>query len=301
MRILISGSTGLIGRRLVEELQREGHAVVRLVRRSSPAPEDKVVWSPETGRIESGSLDGLDAVIHLAGEGIASGRWTSERKKRIRDSRVVGTRHLAEALAKLPSPPRVLVSSSAIGYYGDRGDVLLDESQPPGADFLAEVCQAWEAAAQPAALAGIRVAQLRTGLVLDGKGGALARIKIPFLLGVGGRLGDGRQYMSWISLDDVVGAFLHILKTPSLSGPVNGVAPSPVTNAEFTASLGRSLHRPTIFPLPKFAGRLLMGEMAEALLFSSQRVTPQRLLASGYRFRHPDLDSALRAAFVSSS
>ena len=298
MRVLISGSTGLIGQRLVDDLTRNGDTVVRLVRGASPVTGEKIQWSPATGDVDASRLEGFDAVIHLAGESIADGRWTEAKKKRIRDSRTIGTRHMSERLAKLAAPPKVFVSSSAIGYYGDRGETPVDETATPGSGFLPDVCRDWEDATQPAAARGIRVVLIRTGIVLDANGGALAKMKLPFSLGVGGRLGDGRQYMSWISLDDIVGAYRHAIATPSLSGPVNGVAPEAVTNSDFTRALGRALHRPTIFPVPQFAASLLLGEMADALLFSSQRIVPTRLLSTGYRFLHPDLDSSLKAALA---
>jgi len=282
----------------LEELVRNGDLVTRLVRAETSTPGAKISWDPVTGEIDASKLEGFDAVVHLAGESIADGRWTGAKKQRIRDSRIVGTRHLSERLAALKSPPQVLVSSSAIGFYGDRGDTRVDESATPGSGFLPDVCRDWEDATQPASASGIRVVLVRTGIVLDGNGGALGKMKLPFSLGVGGRLGDGKQYMSWISLDDIVGTYLHALATPSLSGPLNGVAPEPVTNAEFTRALGRALHRPTLFPVPQFAAGLLLGEMADALLFASQRVTPSRLISSGYRFRHPTLDAALAAALA---
>jgi uncharacterized protein len=299
MRVLVSGSTGLIGSRLVRQLSAAGDAVVRLVRGPSPAPGETIEWSPEEGRIDMARLEGFDAIVHLAGESIASGRWSESRKKKIRDSRLVGTRNLAERVAKLTRPPKVVVSASAIGIYGDRGEELLDESSASGSGFLAEVCRGWENTAQPFAAAGARLVLLRTGIVLDRAGGALAKMRLPFSLGLGGRLGSGRQYMSWISLEDIVGAIRHALVTPSLQGPVNGVAPAPVTNAEFTRVLGRVMRRPTLFPVPQAAARLLLGEMADALLLASQRVSPARLLAAGYNFRHPELAPALKAALSS--
>ena len=295
MRVLISGSNGLIGSRLVAALAADKVDVVRLVRGGSPSG-DRVVWSPSTGAIQGGSLEGFDAVVHLAGESIASGRWTVAKKERILQSRVVGTGKLAENITRLARPPKVMISASAVGFYGDRGDEALDENAPPGTGFLAEVCRDWEEAAKPVRTVGTRLVWMRTGIVLDGSGGALGKMKLPFSLGLGGRLGNGRQYMSWISLDDIVGAIRHAIATADLGGPVNGVGPSPATNAEFTRALGRVMVRPTVFPVPRAAAHLLMGEMADSLLFASQRVTPLRLLATGYRFRHPDLESALRAA-----
>jgi uncharacterized protein (TIGR01777 family) len=291
MRILLSGASGLIGSALAPALEGAGHAVIRLVRRTPAANE--IRWDAATG-IQTGALAGFDAVVHLAGESIA-GRWTAEKKARIRDSRVQGTSRLAAALAGTAPQPGVMVCASAIGIYGDRGDEILREESAHRSDFLAQVAQQWEAATEPAARAGIRVVPLRFGVVLSRSGGALARMLPPFRMGAGGRIGSGRQWMSWITLDDVVGVIQHVLATDSLRGPVNTVAPAPVTNAEFTRALGQALHRPTIFPLPAFLVRLLFGEMGEALLLGSQRVDCGKLLASGFRFRHPELKSALEA------
>jgi uncharacterized protein (TIGR01777 family) len=254
----------------------------------------EVPWDPAARSIATPGLEGLDAVVHLAGESIASGRWTAEKKARIRNSRVQGTQVLCEAFGQLARPPQVLVSASAIGYYGDRGTTVLREESRPGSDFLAEVCRAWEAATAPAVQRGIRVVLLRFGVVLSANGGALAKMLLPFKLGLGGVIGSGQQYMSWIALDDVIGAIQHALSTESLHGPANAVAPHPVTNREFTKTLGRVLRRPTLVPLPAFAARLAFGEMADALLLASQRVEPGRLLQSGYVFRYPELENALR-------
>jgi len=290
MQVLVSGASGLVGSALVPALENAGHSVVRLVRRSPAANE--VRWDP-AGGIEAGALEGFDAVVHLAGESIA-GRWTAAKKSRIRDSRVQGTSTLAAALARV-SRPKVMVCASAIGIYGDRGDEVLREESAPGSDFLAEVGKQWEAATESAAGAGIRVVSLRTGMVLSSRGGALARMLPPFRMGAGGRIGSGQQWMSWIALDDLVAVIQHALATDSLRGPVNTVAPNPVTNAEFTTALGAALHRPAIFPLPAFMVRLMFGEMGEALLLSSQRVDCGKLLASGYRFRHSEIRPALQA------
>ncbi len=292
MKVLVSGSSGLVGSALVPFLTTGGHEVVRLVR-SDPG-EAEVRWDPEAGSVDTAGLEGLDAVVHLAGENIAAGRWTEEKKQRIRDSRVEGTRLLCETLAGLEQPPRALVCASAMGYYGDRGDEVLTEESDPGSGFLPEVCREWEAAAGPAAEAGIRVVNLRFGIILSPEGGALAKMLFPFRMGAGGRLGSGDQYMSWISLDDAVGAIHHALATETLEGPVNGVGPQPVTNAEYTKTLGRVLVRPTIFPMPAFAARLAFGEMADALLLSSARLEPARLQATGYAFQHPELEGALK-------
>ena len=253
-----------------------------------------IAWDPTSSRVDLRALEGIDAVIHLAGENIATHRWSAKQKAKIRDSRVHGTRLLAEALARLDARPRVLVIASAIGFYGDRGDELLDESSRPGSDFLADVAQEWEAAAEPARAAGIRVVFIRFGVLLSGRGGALAKMLTPFLAGAGGRLGNGRQYMSWLDLDDAAGVLYHALMTQELEGPVNAVAPEPVTNAEFTRTLGRVLHRPTICPVPALAARTAFGEMADAILLSSTRVQPAQLQKSHYRFRHRKLESCLR-------
>jgi hypothetical protein len=253
-----------------------------------------VRWDPVAGIIDKAGLDRVDAVVHLAGESIASGRWTPDKKARIRASRMDGTRLLCEALAALDTRPRTLVCASAIGFYGDRGDAELDEASARGEGFLADVCAEWEAATAPARTAGIRVVQLRFGVILTPAGGALARMLLPFRLGAGGVLGGGRQYMSWIAIDDAVGAIHHALIAPVLEGPVNAVAPTPVTNREFTRALGRVLRRPTIFPMPAVVARLAFGEMADELLLSSARVVPRKLRESGYAFREPDLETALR-------
>jgi uncharacterized protein (TIGR01777 family) len=269
--------------------------VTRLVR-SQPRPSAaEIQWDPEKGVHDLSGLEGVDAVVHLAGENIASGRWTAERKARIRDSRVNGTRALCEALVRLSRPPKVLVSASATGYYGNRGTELLTEESPAGQGFLAEVCQAWEEATAPAVQAGIRVVPLRIGLVLSPRGGVLAKIRWPFASGLGGPVGSGEQYMSWIALDDVVGAIHHVLLHETLRGPINGVAPHPVTNKEFVTTLGRILKRPTFLPLPAAALRFALGEMAEELLLSSTRVEPRRLVESHYTFRYPQLEGALRS------
>lgn len=292
MNILISGASGLIGSALVKSLSEAGHAVRRLVRREAGPAE--VRWDPAAGRLDAADLEGLDAVLHLAGENIAAGRWTRRRKARIRESRAVGTRLLSRTLAGLADPPGVFISASAVGFYGDRGEGQLDERSPPGSGFLAEVCRQWEAATEPAAGAGIRAVQLRTGMVLAAHGGALAKMLPIFRLGLGGRLGSGRQYVSWITLDDVAGAVGRVLLDETLRGPVNLVAPQPVTNRRFTAALGRVLKRPTWLPAPALALRIVLGQMAEELLLAGARVMPKRLLDAGYQFLHPELEAALR-------
>ena len=294
MRVAVSGSTGLVGSEVVASLSAAGHEVVRLVRRA-PAPGEKAVrWDPEKGEVDAAGLEGLGAVVHLAGENIASGRWNAARKAAIRDSRVNGTRLLCEALAGLARPPKTLVFASAIGYYGDRGADVLTEESSPGAGFLPDVCREWEAAAEAAARKGIRVVALRIGVVLSPKGGALSRMLPLFRAGLGGVIGSGRQYVSWVALDDLVGIVLHALQCGELRGPVNAVAPVPVTNRELTEALGKVLSRPTLFPVPAFALRFAVGEMADALLLSSARVVPKRLLETGYSFRSPELETTLR-------
>ncbi len=292
MKILISGASGLIGSALVTSCCEAGHQVTRLVR-CQPGPQ-QVRWDPAAGRLDPAALEGLDAVVHLAGENVAGGRWTKLKKARIRDSRVEGTRLLSNALAKLADPPEVFASASAVGYYGDRGGQQLDEESPLGSGFLAEVCHEWEAATGPAAEAGIRVVHLRFGVVLGCGGGALAKMLPALRLGLGGRLGSGRQYVSWITLPEVTAAVAHVLATGTLKGPVNLVAPRPVTNRELTAVLGRLLRRPTFLPAPGFALRAMLGQMADELLLASTRVVPRRLLDTGYQFRDPELEEALR-------
>lgn len=292
MDVLVSGSTGLIGSALVSAVRDEGHRVVRLTR-SQDAGDDAVRWDPSAGEIEADRLEGIDAVVHLAGENIV-GRWTSTKKARIRNSRVQGTRLLAEALARLVSPPRVMVSASATGYYGDRGDEFLREESAPGDNFLAGLCQEWEAAADPAREVGVRVVHPRLGLVLSPQGGALGATLPIFKLGGGGRIGSGRQYWPWVAIDDVVGSILYALKTDSLEGPVNVSVPDPPTNAQYTSTLGRVLNRPTVFSLPAPIARLMLGQLADELLLASQRVDPARLKESGYEYRHPELEEALR-------
>ena len=292
MRVAITGATGLIGTALRASLVTDGHEVRVLTR--SPRGPGEFAFDPAGGRLDPVALESVDAVVHLAGEPIAQ-RWTDAVRRRIRDSRVEGTRLVAEAVAGMAHPPRVLVSGSAIGYYGERGDETLLESSLPGNDFLSEVCVAWEAAAAPARDAGIRVVHPRTGVVLSETGGALQRLLLPFRLGLGGRIGSGDQWMSWISLADTVGALRHTIDDTGIEGPVNVTAPAPVTNAEFTRILAAVLHRPAVVPVPAFALRIAFNEMADATLIASQRAIPGRLAEAGFDFRQRSLDSALRA------
>jgi uncharacterized protein len=295
MQVAITGASGLIGRALAESLRLDGHRVRPLVRR---APDDPaaVRWDPAAGTIDAAALEGLDAVVHLAGAGIGDKRWSEDRKRELHDSRTQGTDLLARTLAGLDRPPRVLLSASAIGFYGSRGDDVLTEVSAPGDDFLARLVADWEGAAAPAAEAGIRTVFLRSGLVLAGHGGILPRMALPFRGFVGGRLGSGRQWMSWVTLADEVGAIRFLIDRGDLSGPVNVVAPEPVTNAELARALGTVLHRPAAIPVPAFAPRLLLGrEMADGLLFASQRVRPDVLVAAGYGYAHTEITAALRA------
>lgn len=297
IRVGVTGSGGLVGSALVPYLTTSGHEVVRLVREAADAEgetvaHDHAVWTPGTGELAGGGA--VDAVVHLAGEPIASERWTPEKRRRIRDSRVEPTRRLCETLAASDAPPETLVCASAVGIYGDRGDEELTEDATTGEGFLADVGREWEDATEPARAAGIRVVHLRLGIVLSMAGGALAKMLTPFRLGVGGRLGSGEQWMSWISLDDVLGLVEYALLVDSLRGPVNAVAPQPLTNADFTRTLGRVLSRPTLAPAPAFALRAALGEMADHLLLSSQRVLPRRAPAAGYAFRRDELEPALR-------
>jgi hypothetical protein len=303
MRVLISGSTGLVGTALIDAFRREGHDLARLVRpstRNRPAARGtspgatNLAWDPVAGKLDA-AASGADAVVHLAGASIAGGRWTASRKRLLRDSRVAATHHLVAALAQLPQPPKVFVAASAVGFYGDRGDEELTESSAPGRDFLAQLCRDWEAESGRAAAFGARTVLLRFGILLAKHGGALPQIALPFRLGLGGRIGSGRQWMSWLALEDAVGIVGYALRTSSLSGPVNAVAPHPVRNADFSAALGRVLHRPALFPTPGFVLRLALGEMADALLLSSQRALPERLQRMGYPFEYQALEPALQS------
>lgn len=297
MEVAVTGSSGLIGAALCRHLEERGDRVVRVVRRSPEPGEDVIEWHPDRDEIDSGAFDGLDAVVNLAGESIGARRWSAEQKRRLIDTRVQSTRLLSRVLARSSRAPATFVSGSAMGYYGSRGDEELVESSPPGQGFLAELASAWEAATAEASAAGRRVTHIRTGLVLGADAPALTRMLLPFKLGAGGRLGNGRQYWSWISLIDEVRAIAWVLDHDDISGPVNLVGPAPVTNAEFSRALGRALHRPTLLPAPRLALEVLLGrELAGELLFSSQRVVPDVLLRSGFRFEHATVDAALAAA-----
>ena len=294
MLVAVTGASGLIGTALVRRLQAEGHQVLRLTR-SRPSGPDQVQWDPMAGRLDPDALAKADAVVHLAARNIGDRlRWTAATKRDLLQTRVEGTGLVAETMAGLAEGPRVLVCASGVGFYGDRGDEVLTEASSGGRGFLADVVRRWEQAADPARAAGLRVVHLRTGPVQTAAGAGLPKQALMFRLGIGGRLGSGRQWLSWISLDDIAGAYLHALTREDLDGPVNAVAPNPVTNAEFTATLARILHRPAVLHVPAFGPRLVLGEAADELLFVSQRARPARLQATGYRFQLPELEPALR-------
>lgn len=294
MKVLVTGATGLVGTALGAALKADGHEVFRLTR-SEPKEGNDITWNPNSHDLPKARLEGLDAVVHLAGENIAGKRWTKAVKEELRKSRVDNTKFLCDTLAQLQQPPKTLICASAIGYYGIRGNEILTESTTPGTGFLADLCRDWEAACEPARKMGMRVVNLRIGVVLSPKGGALAKMLTPFRMGVGGVIGSGRQYWSWVAIDDVVGAIQFCLTNSHMSGPVNATAPTPVTNTEFTKTLGSVLGRPTIFPMPAFAARLALGEMADDLLLGSARVMPFRLSESNFQFKYPKLDDALRS------
>jgi uncharacterized protein (TIGR01777 family) len=299
MRILVSGSSGFLGTAIVESLAGQKHQVVRIVRpgtaakNAGPDRAQEVTWDPVAGQFGAAAAEEADALIHLAGASIADGRWSASRKKVIRTSRIDATRHLIGALAKLQSPPRIIVAASAVGYYGNRGDETLTEQSTPGNDFLAEACREWEAETARGAEFGARVVSLRFGIILAAHGGALPKMALPFKLGAGGRLGNGRQWMSWLTLAEVVNIVHFALANSQLAGPVNAITPNPVRNGEFTAVLAKTLHRPALFPAPAFALRLALGEMADGLLLASQRVIPSKLTNASYRFQQADLAGAL--------
>lgn len=293
MKILITGSSGFIGSELLAYLRGRGHEVRRLVRKEAQLKDDCILWDPQHHELNPADFEGFDVVINLAGENIMGGRWTPEKKRKIKESRVMGTRILCELISRLQYPPRLLISASAIGFYGNRGDEIVSEDSPPGDGFLAEVCQKWENATEPAEKKGIQVVKLRIGIVLSSKGGALGKMLTPFKLGLGGTIGSGRQWTSWISMDDLMGIFLHIIGHSEIQGPVNAVTPNPVTNRVMTKVLGRALYRPTIFPIPSFVVRLIFGEMADEMFLSSTRAAPNILVQTGYSFLYPDLKGAI--------
>ncbi len=286
--IAISGASGFIGSALSRLLKKSGARVRPLVRPGKQGL-DGIHWDPDQGTLDAKALEGVDAIVHLAGDGVADGRWSAAKKARIRDSRIRGTELLARAITGLTLKPSAWISGSAVGFYGDRGDLELDEQSSAGSDFLAEVCVAWEQAAEPARAAGVRVVHPRFGIVLGSEGGALQKMLTPFKLGVGGRLGDGKQYMSWIALEDAVRALVHALDRKDVQGPMNVTAPTPVTNEAFTKALGAALHRPTLLPVPGAIARLALGEMADVALLGGQRALPRQLLATGFQFEHPEL------------
>jgi hypothetical protein len=297
MKVIVGGASGLIGAALTRALRADGHQVLRLVRGRPARDATEIAWDPDTARIDATALDGVDAAVNLAGISIAKWPFTASHRRRVLESRTRSAALLSRALASISRGPSVLVSASAVGYYGNRGDELLDERSGGGTGFLAEVCRAWESATDPASQAGVRVVTTRFGVVLSGKGGALQAMAMPFRLGLGGRIGNGRQFFSWVSITDAVRGIRHAIEHEDLRGPVNVTSPEPVTNEEFTRTLGRVLHRPTILPVPAAAVRILLGKLADETLLVSQRVIPNRLLESGFTFREPKLEDALRSAF----
>ncbi len=297
MKIMVTGASGLVGSKLVPLLQSDRHEVLTLTRRTPRYPSERQ-WDP-AGKLPPGTLDGVEAIVHLAGENIGDGRWTAAKKQRIRDSRVIGTRTLAEAAAATGGRVKTFVCASAIGFYGNRGNEELKEDSAVGAGFLPDVCREWEAATDPAKQAGIRVVNLRLGVVMSREGGALAKMLLPFKMCVGGIVGPGTQYWSWLTVDEAASMFRFAVQNTELSGPVNAVTPQPVTNYEFTKTLGRVLGRPTLFPLPAFMARIVLGEMADDLILGSTRVVPSRLQAAGYQFLHPEIEAALNSAVQS--
>ena len=297
MRVAVTGSSGLIGTTLRARLEADGHEVLRVLR--GAPDQEAALWDPAGGWFREGALEGVDAVIHLAGADIAGKRWSERRKRLLWESRVDATRLLVDHIGGLAQRPQVLISASAVGYYGDRGDEVLTEDATPGGGFLSDMCQAWEREARRAQEFGVRAVQVRTaGSVLSRRGGALPRMLPPFRLGLGGRLGSGRQWFTWVSLEDEVGAIEHLLEAAAVEGAVNVMAPDPVTNAEFTRALGRALHRPALFVVPAFTLRLMFGGVADEALLASQRAIPERLLESGYEFAHTDVNGALEAALA---
>ena len=292
MIVAVTGTSGLIGASLVSFLSKKDITVCKILHENPT--DNEISWKPENGAWDSAFTKGIDGIVHLAGENIAAGRWTKEKKEKIRSSRIEGTKRLCEHVLKLPTPPSVFVCASAVGFYGDRGTEILNEDSSRGNGFLSDVCIGWEESANAISNAGIRVVNLRFSMVLSNAGGALAKMLTPFKMGMGGKIGSGKQYMSWVAIDDVTGAIYHALITDSLKGPVNVTSPNPVTNREFTKTLGRVLKRPTIMPMPAFAAGLAFGEMANELLLASTRAVPEKLSDAGYHFQYPDLESALK-------
>jgi uncharacterized protein (TIGR01777 family) len=295
MRILMSGSHGLIGKALIPQLVMDGHQIIRLVREAVPDDDNIILWDPLKGKIDRKALKGIDIVIHLAGENVASSRWNDEKKRAIYDSRVKGTKVLVSAISKMKVAPRLFLCASSIGYYGDRGDETLDEHKTQGKGFLSQVCHDWEVATKPLKKTKTRLINMRIGVVLTKEGGALKRMLRPFRFGLGGRLGSGKQYFSWITMKDLLSSIHHIMLHDDIEGPINLVAPSPVTNKTFTKTLGTALGMPTVFPLPAFVAKLAFGEMASELLLSGNRVLPQKLLKHEFKFQNPELEGALKS------
>lgn len=293
MRVLLTGSHGLIGSKLLEKLRQNGHTPISLVRHESQLNENTLLWDPEHFELIPENFEGFDACINLAGENI-SGVWTEEKKRKIKNSRALRTHMLSEFLAGLQNRPKVMISASAVGYYGSQGEEILHEESPAGSGFLAEVCQAWEEAAKPLSNVGCRVVNPRFGVVLAKNGGALSKMLPPFRFGFGGKIGSGQQYMSWIALDDLISLLIFLLENETLSGPVNAASPNPVTNKAFTKTLGKVLQRPTVFPLPAFLVKLLLGQMGEELLLASQRVSTEKIMSAGFSFQTPELEQALQ-------
>src|SRR5256714_3634034 len=293
MKIAIAGASGLVGSALIPILQSHGNQITRLVR-SSPKPGE-IEWHPNQAKVSPESLEGFQTIINLAGENIAGGRWTDDQKRKIRDSRMNGTHLLSEAIAKMKSKPRAFICASATGIYGDRDDETLDEQSESGGGFLAGVCREWENATEPASKAGVRVVNLRFGPILSRAGGMMEKMLTPFKMGLGGKIGSGKQFISWVAIDDAINAMLLALKDNSIRGPLNVVSPNPITNEEFTRRLGEALSRPTVMAMPAFAARLAFGEMADEMLLTSQRVMPKRLIAAGFQFQYPKLEAALRS------
>jgi len=293
LTVAVTGASGLVGTELSALLTSLGHRVLPITRKSAGDPGNAILWDPERGVANPQELESVDAIVHLAGENIAAGRWTAALKERIRRSRVEGTRTLVRSLSGLQNGPKTFVCASAIGFYGDRGEEILSESSAAGSGFLADVCRAWESEALAATQLGLRVVCVRTGVVLSPKGGALAKLLLPFKLGLGGVIGSGKQYWSWIGLNDLIKAFVFCIECENLHGPVNAVSPQALTNYDFTKTVGKVLHRPTIFPMPAFVARIALGEMADELLLSSTHVIPQKLQAHGFKFAQPDLTSCL--------